>query len=161
MTAKLLGAGCIACGAVWGCIARRRQLRQRRALVQALVQALAHMETAIRWQRQSMTPLLSELAQRPHCGTYFAAVLEEVERNMPLQAAWDKAFSVLADTEAADILRSTELTGDETRLLAGLQYAQRRLRQLAERREREDVRDRRLTGAALLSAAGLLMILLI
>ena len=35
------------------------------------------------------------------------------------------------------------------------------LRQLAERREREDIRDRRLTGAALLSAAGLLVILLI
>ena len=62
MTGKLLGAVCIACGAVWICIARSRQLRQRRELVQALAQALAHMETAIRWQRQSMTPLLTELA---------------------------------------------------------------------------------------------------
>lgn len=161
MTGKLLGAACIACGAVWGCIARYRQLRQRRELVRALTQALAHMETAIRWQRQSMTPLLTELAQRPCCGTYFAEVLEEVGRNIPLQVAWNDAFSSLTDAETADILRGLELTGDETHLLAGLQYAQRRLHQLTERREREDTRDRRLTGAALFSVAGLLMILLI
>ncbi len=161
MTGKLLGAACIACGAVWGCITRYRQLRQRRELVRALTQALAHMETAIRWQRQSMTPLLTELAQRPCCGTYFAEVLEEVKRNIPLQVAWNDAFSSLTDAETADILRGLELTGDETHLLAGLQYAQRRLHQLTERREREDTRDRRLTGAALFSAAGLLMILLI
>ena len=119
------------------------------------------METAIRWQRQSMTPLLTELAQRPCCGTYFAEVLGEVGRNISLQTAWDHAFSALTDAEAAEILRSMELTGDETHLLTGLQYAQRRLRQLTERREREDTRDRRLTGAALFSAAGLLVILLI
>ena len=159
--AKLLGAVCIACVAVGGCMAQYRQLRQRRELVQALTQALAHMETAIRWQRQSMTPLLGALAQRPCCGTYFTAILKMMESNIPLQAAWEKVFSTVSDTETAAILRSMELTGDETRLLAGLQYAQQRLRQLAERREREDIRDRRLTGAALFSAAGLLVILLI
>ena len=119
------------------------------------------MEAAIRWQRQSMTPLLTELAQRPRCGAYFAAILKNVESNIPLQAAWDNAFSALPDAETADILRSVELTGDETCLLTGLQYGQRRLRQLAERREQADTRDRRLTGAALFSAAGLLVILLI
>lgn len=161
MTGKLLGAVCIACGAVWGCIARYRQLRQGRELVRAFMQALGHMEAAIRWQRQSMTPLLTELAQRPRCGAYFAAILKNVESNIPLQAAWDNAFSALPDAETADILRSVELTGDETCLLTGLQYGQRRLRQLAERREQADARDRRLTGAALFSAAGLLVILLI
>ena len=161
MTAKLLGAVCIACGAVGGCMARYRQLRQRRELVQALTQALAHMETAIRWQRQSMTPLLGALAQRPCCGTYFAAILKTMESNRPLQMAWEKVFSAISDAETAAILRGMEVTGDETRLLTGLQYAQQRLRQLAERREREDIRDRRLTGAALFSAAGLLVILLI
>ena len=92
--------------------------------MQALAQALAHMETAIRWQRQSMTPLLTELAQRPCCGTYFAEVLGEVGRDISLQTAWDHAFSALTDAEAAEILRSMELTGDETHLLTGLQYAQ-------------------------------------
>ena len=158
MTGKLLGAVCIACGAVWGCIARYRQLRQRRELVRAFMQALGHMEGPIRWQRQSMTPLLTELAQRPRCGAYFAAILKNVESNIPLQAAWDNAFSALPDAETADILRSVELTGDETCLLTGLQYG---MRQLAERREQADARDRRLTGAALFSAAGLLVILLI
>ena len=140
MTAKLLGAVCIACGAVGGCMARYRQLRQR---------------------LHQFPPLLGALAQRPCCGTYFAAILKTMESNIPLQTAWEKVFSAISDAEAAAILRSMELTGDETRLLAGLQYAQQRLRQLAERREREDIRDRRLTGAALFSAAGLLVILLI
>ena len=161
MTGKLLGAALIGAAAVWGFAARQRQLRQRRELVGSLQQALGHMTSAIRCQRQPMTPLLTELAQRPCCGTYFAEVLEEVGRNIPLQVAWNDAFSSLTDAETADILRGLELTGDETHLLAGLQYAQRRLHQLTERREREDTRDRRLTGAAMFSAAGLLMILLI
>ena len=67
----------------------------------------------------------------------------------------------LPDGETAEILLAVELTGDETHLLAGLEYAQLRLRQLGEQREQEDRRDRRLTGAALFSAAGLLVILLI
>ena len=105
--------------------------------------------------------LLGALAQRPCCGTYFAAILKMMESNIPLQTAWEKVFSTISDAETAAILRGMEVTGDETRLLTGLQYAQQRLRQLAERRELEDIRDRRLTGAALLSAAGLLVILLI
>ena len=119
MTAKLLGAGCIACGAVGGCMARYRQLRQRRELVQALTQALAHMETAIRWQRQSMTPLLGALAQRPCCGTYFSTILKTMESNIPLQTAWEKVFSTISDAETAAILRGMEGPGDESRLVTG------------------------------------------
>ena len=109
MTGKLLGAALIGAAAVWGFAARQRQLRQRRELVSSLQQALGHMASAIRCQRQPMTPLLTELARRQICGG----------------------------------------------------YAQLRLRQLGEQREQEDRRDRRLTGAALFSAAGLLVILLI
>jgi len=161
VTGKLLGAALIGAAAVWGFAARQRQLRQRRELVRSLQQALGHMASAIRWQRQPMTPLLTELTRRQICGGYFAAVLREVEGHMPLQAAWQKAFAELPDREAAEILLAVELTGDETHLLAGLEYAQLRLRRLGEQREREDRRDRRLTGTALFSAAGLLVILLI
>lgn len=161
MTGKLLGAALIGAAAVWGFAARQRQLRQRRELVGSLQQALGHMASAIRCQRQPMTPLLTELARRQVCGGYFAAVLREVEGHTSLYAAWQKAFAELPDRETAEILLAVELTGDETHLLAGLEYAQLRLRQLGEQREQEDRRDRRLTGAALFSAAGLLVILLI
>ena len=53
------------------------------------------------------------------------------------------------------------MSGDTQHLLRQLQYAQQQLRHLAERRAQDDIRDRRLTGAALFSAAGLLVILLI
>lgn len=161
MTGKLLGAALIGAAAVWGFAARQRQLRQRRELVSSLQQALGHMASAIRCQRQPMTPLLTELARRQICGGYFAAILREVESRIPLQTAWKQAFAELPDGETAEILLAVELTGDETHLQAGLEYAQLRLRQLGEQREQEDRRDRRLTGAALFSAAGLLVILLI
>ena len=161
MTGKLLGAALIGAAAVWGFAAQQRQLRQRRELVSSLQQALGHMVSAIRWQRQPMTPLLTELARRQICGGYFAAILRMVEGYTPLQTAWEKTFAELPDREAAEILLAVELTGDEPHLLAGLEYAQLRLRRLGEQREQEDRRDRRLTGAALFSAAGLLVILLI
>ena len=77
MTGKLLGAALIGAAAVWGFAARQRQLRQRRELVSSLQQALGHMASAIRCQRQPMTPLLTELARRQVCGRYFAAILRE------------------------------------------------------------------------------------
>ena len=161
MTGKLLGAALIGAAAVWGFAARQRQLRQRRELVGSLQQALGHMASAIRWQRQPMTLLLTELARRQVCGGYFAAILREVESHTSLQSAWEKTFAELPDRDAAEILLAVELTGDEMHLLAGLEYAQLRLRRLGEQREQEDRRDRRLIGAALFSAAGLLVILLI
>ena len=161
MTGKLLGAALIGAAAVWGFAARQRQLRQRRELVGSLQQALGHMASAIRWHRQPMTPLLTELARRQVCGGYFAAILREVESHTSLQSAWEKTFAELPDRDAAEILLAVELTGDEMHLLAGLEYAQLRLRRLGEQREQEDRRDRRLIGAALFSAAGLLVILLI
>lgn len=161
MTGKLLGAALIGGGAIWSFMAYRRQLRRRRTMLRSFLQAVSHMETAVRWRRLPMTPLLTELAQWPCCGEYFAAILKRMEGHTPLHIAWKEVFAAIPDGDAADILCAVELTGDETQLLAALQYAQHGLRQLAQRRQEEDIRERRLTGAALLSAAGLLVILLI
>ena len=159
MTAKLAGAALIVAGAVWCCAARRRRQRQRLTLAQALAQALSAMETGIRWQRRPMPQLLAQLAQRPVCGTYFDAVREMLQSDMPLQSAWNRAFSRIPDAETAEVLRRMELGGDETRLLTQLEDARQALTALAARWAREDAQDRRVAGA--LSAAGLLVILLI
>ena len=161
MTGKLLGAALIGGGAVGSFAAYRRQMRRRRTMLQSLLQAVSHMETAVRWRRLPMTPLLTELAQWPCYGEYFAAVLKKMEGHIPLHTAWKEVFTAIPDGDVSDILCAVELTGDETQLLAALQYAQHGLRQLAQRRQEEDIRERRLTGAALFSAAGLLVILLI
>ena len=164
MTAKLAGAALIVAGAVWCCAARRRRQRQRLTLAQALAQALSAMETGIRWQRRPMPQLLAQLAQlaqRPVCGTYFGAVREMLQSDIPLQIAWSRTFSRIPDAETAEVLRRMELGGDETRLLTQLEDARQALTTLAARWAREDAQDRRVTGALALSAAGLLVILLI
>ena len=127
MTAKLAGAALIVAGAVWCCAARRRRQRQRLTLAQALAQALSAMETGIRWQRRPMPQLLAQLAQRPVCGTYFDAVREMLQSDMPLQSAWNRAFSRIPDAETAEVLRRMELGGDETRLLTQLEDARQAL----------------------------------
>ena len=161
MTAKLAGAALIVAGAVWCCAARRRRQRQRLTLAQALAQALSAMETGIRWQRRPMPQLLAQLAQRPVCGLYFDAVREMLQSDMTLQIAWNRAFSRIPDAETAEVLRRMELGGDETRLLTQLEDARQALTALAARWAREDAQDRRVAGALALSAAGLLVILLI
>lgn len=138
-----------------------RQQRQRRAALAALIQALGYMETAIRWQQRPMVPLLSALSQRPMCGKYFAAILQDMQSEIPLHTAWKNESELLEDRDAAQILQAMEMGGDTQHLLTQLQYAQQLLRHLAEQRARDDIRDRRLAGAALFSAAGLLVILLI
>lgn len=158
---KLLGAILLVSAAGWCWWSRLRQQRQRRAALSALTQALGFMETAIRWHQRPMIPLLSELAQRPLCGKYFAVILQNVQSERPLHISWKKATALLEDTEAAQLLQAMEMSGDTQHLLRQLQYAQQQLRHLAERRAQDDIRDRRLTGAALFSAAGLLVILLI
>ena len=105
--------------------------------------------------------LLAQLAQRPVCGTYFDAVREMLQSDMPLQIAWNKTFSRIPDAETAEVLRRMELGGDETRLLTQLEDARQVLTTLAARWAREDAQDRRVAGALALSAAGLLVILLI
>ena len=157
MTAKLAGAALIVAGAVWCCAARRRRQRQRLTLAQAL----SAMETGIRWQRRPMPQLLAQLAQRPVCGLYFDAMWEMLQSNIPLQSAWNRAFSRIPDAETAEVLRRMELGGDETRLLTQLEDARQALTALAARWAREDAQDRRVAGALALSAAGLLVILLI
>lgn len=161
MTAKLAGAALIVAGAVWCCAARHRRQRQRLTLAQALAQALSAMETGIRWQRRPMPQLLAQLAQRPVCGLYFDAMWEMLQSNIPLQSAWNRAFSRIPDAETAEVLRRMELGGDETRLLTQLEDARQALTALAARWAREDAQDRRVAGALALSAAGLLVILLI
>ena len=78
-----------------------------------------------------------------------------------LQIAWNRTFSQIPDAETAEVLRRMELGGDETRLLTQLEDTRQALTTLAARWAREDAQDRRVTGALALSAAGLLVILLI
>ena len=78
-----------------------------------------------------------------------------------LQKSWAGAWQKLPDRETARILQRIEWSGDETQLLRNLAYARRTLAALWDRRSAARCEREKLTLAAALSAAGLLVILLI
>lgn len=115
----------------------------------------------IRSLRRPMPRLLERQARRTLCGGCFARVLSGLESGQPLPDAWADAFRQLEPPEAAGILRDTELTGDEERIVSALTAAVHRLEELADRRRRDSRQRERLLWAAALSGAGLFIILLI
>ena len=156
MVGKLLGGGLVLLGtALWcrGEIQARRRETDRAA-------ALGEMAAEIRSLRRPMPRLLERQARRSLCGGYFARVLWGLERGQPLQDAWEDGFRELTPPEAAGILRDTELTGDEERIVSALTAAVHRLEELADRRRRDSRQRERLLWAAALSGAGLFIILL-
>ena len=150
MTAKLTGGGLILAGAVYVLRLWYRRRRRQREVLWSLVGALGYMETAIRWQRMPLPQIFQTLTQRPNCGPYFEKIVRSLKSNMPLHRLWENAFS--------------ELPGDEGTILrrvGALQSSREELTELCQRRETADRQQGRVTGAAVLSAACLLIILLL
>ena len=152
------GAVLVLAAAVLGLWRYGVQRRQRRTLVWALAAAIGEMESAIRWQQTPMMALLEGLAARETVGQYFRQVADMVQGGMPLQRAWEKAFSAIPDGEAGEILARLRLAGDRERLVG---QTRQELEALYRRRCREDGQRSRVTTAAALCGAGLVIILLI
>lgn len=160
MVGKLLGGGLVLLGTALLCRAETRTRRQQTERLAELSAALSEMAAGIRSLRRTLPCLLRQQTRRPLCGAYFGAVLEGLESGQPLPDAWADAFWQLEPPEAAGILRDTELTGDEERIVSALTAAVHRLEELADRR-RDSRQRERLLWAAALSGAGLFIILLI
>ena len=118
------------------------------------------MAAGIRSLRRTLPCLLRQQTRRPLCGAYFGAVLESLESGQPLPDAWADAFRQLEPPEAGRVLRDTELTGDEERIVSALTSAACRLDRLADTRRRDRRQQERLLWTAALSGAALFIILL-
>ena len=160
MTAKLAGGGLILAGAVYVLRLWYRRRRRQREVLWSLVGALGYMETAIRWQRMPLPQIFQTLAHRPHCGPYFEKIAISLKSDIPLHTLWENAFSDLQG-DGGTILRRVELNGDGERLVGALRSAREELAELCRHREKADRQQGRVTGAAVLSAACLLIILLL
>ena len=161
MTVQAGGAVLVLAAAVlglWRCGAQRRQ---RRTLVWALAAAIGEMESAIRWQQTPMMAMLEVLAARETVGQYFRQVADMVKGGITLQCAWEQAFSAIQDGETGEILARLRLGGDRERLVGALGQTRQELEALYRRRCREDGQRSRVTTAAALCGAGLVIILLI
>lgn len=156
---KLLGAALIAAAALWAFTARQRRERRRTQLLRELAAALDAMAAAIRWQKKPLPDILSAMQRYPLAGAYFHRVEKLLQSGTSLQEAWYRAFSTLpAEAEPVSTL---ELTGDEEKLTATLLYAARQLKDACRRRGEQQKQSTKLWLAGALSAAGLLIILLL
>ena len=156
---KLLGAALIAAAALWAFTAHQRRERRRTQLLRELSAALDTMAAAIRWQKKPLPDILSAMQRYPLAGVYFRRVEKLLQGGIPLQEAWYRAFSALpAEAEPVSAL---ELTGDEEKLTAALLYAARQLKDACRRRGEQQRQSTKLWLAGALSAAGLLIILLL
>ena len=161
MTVQAGGAVLVLAAAVLGLWRYGVQRRQRRTLVWALTAAIGEMESAIRWQQTPMMALLEGLAARETVGQYFRHVAEIVKGGITLQCAWEQVFEKMPDGEAGEILARLRLGGDRERLVGALGQTRQELEALYRRRCREDGQRSRVTTAAALCGAGLVIILLI
>lgn len=160
MVGKLLGGGLVLLGTALLCRAETRTRRQQTERLAELSAALSEMAAGIRSLRRTLPCLLRQQTRRPLCGAYFGAVLEGLESGQPLPDAWADAFRQLEPPEAGRVLRDTELTGDEERIVSALTSAACRLDRLADNRRRDRRQQERLLWTAALSGAGLFIILL-
>lgn len=160
MVGKLLGGGLVLLGTALLCRAETRTRRQQTERLAELSAALSEMAAGIRSLRRTLPCLLRQQTRRPLCGAYFGAVLEGLERGQPLPDAWADAFRQLEPPEAGRVLRDTELTGDEERIVSALTSAACRLDRLTDTRRRDRRQQERLLWTAALSGAGLFIILL-
>lgn len=160
MVGKLLGGGLVLLGTALLCRAETRTRRQQTERLAELSAALSEMAAGIRSLRRTLPCLLRQQTRRPLCGAYFGAVLEGLESGQPLPDAWADAFRQLEPPEAGRVLRDTELTGDEERIVSALTSASCRLDRLADTRRRDRRQQERLLWTAALSGAGLFIILL-
>lgn len=160
MVGKLLGGGLVLLGTALLCRAETRTRRQQTERLAELSAALSEMAAGIRSLRRTLPCLLRQQTRRPLCGAYFGAVLEGLESGQPLPDAWADAFRQLEPPEAGRVLRDTELTGDEERIVSALTSASCRLDRLADTRRRDRRQQERLLWTAALSGAALFIILL-
>lgn len=161
MTVQAGGAVLVLAAAVLGLWRYGVQRRQRRTLVWVLAAAIGEMESAIRWQQTPMMALLEGLAARETVGQYFHETADMVQGGITLQCAWKQVFEKMPDGEAGEILARLTLGGDRERLVGALGQTRQELEELYRRRCREDGQRSRVTTAAALCGAGLVIILLI
>lgn len=159
MTGKLLGAALLLGAVLWAVLTRLRQRRQEAELLRQLSAALEDMAAAIRWQRRSLPQAIAAQSRYPLAGPYFRRAAAGLSDGCTLPEAWRQAFAALP-VEAA-LLTALELSGDEEKLTQGLLYTAAQLKECCSRRQAEQRQTAKLWLAGTLSAAGLLIILLI
>lgn len=158
---KLAGVLLILTGAAWIAVRDIRSRRMNLAQVQEMAAALYDMESDIRWKRQTLPTAIERQRKRTLCGTYFKAVLDELDSGHSLMEAWEKAFLPFSPPKAGECIRQVELCGDETHLLSNLHRGADALQEIYREMKRKQSEDEKLRLTLLFSGTGMLIILLL
>lgn len=157
---KALGALLILSGSTYLFIRQVTIKRQEISLLISLIGALRVMENAIRWKGQAVPDCLQELQSRKVCGRYFVKCLNLLQSGIALHAAWQRTFQDLPQ-DINEVLQQMEWVGDERHLIGGLQMVLQGLSELLRQRQTQQRSHEQLLMAAIGSAAGLLIIILL
>lgn len=159
MTGKLLGAAALLASALWTVLSVLSRQRRQTALLRELAAALDAMAAAIRWQRRPLPEAIAAMERYPLAGPYFRQVGGLLRAGKTLNEAWQRVFSRLS--VGREWMTALELSGDEEKLTDGLLYTARQLKACCRRQSEGQRQSAKLWAAGMLSAAGLLIILLI
>ena len=157
---KAIGVICILAGSVYLIIGQVRKKQQELSLQQSLITAMRAIESSIRWKGQVLPICIKEQESRKHCGIYFKKIAQLLESGFTLQSAWENAFQTLPEDTKA-VLLQMEWEGDENHLLGNLQCMTQALTVVYGQQKEQQHSEEKLLVAAIGSATGLLIIILL
>ena len=156
---KLAGTVLILLGSLGGFLGYSIAQRQEINLLRDIIAALGALESSIRWKKLPLPDGIRALASRQISGGYFAEIVNLMTGGETLQNAWNSVFYTI-NPEAADILCRMEWQGDTEQIQGGLRHCVEQLAARQTERQNSLHQREKLCGAAALSAAGMLIILL-
>lgn len=136
-----------------------RSQRRRLVLIRDLADALNQLAGEIRWKILPLPEAIAHLSDRRISGSFFREIHQSVVSGNALQDAWENAFQKLSP-EIGGILLHIEWGGDLTQQEGSVLYAARQMRKLGEKKQDALHQRQKLCAAAAMSAAGLLVLIL-
>lgn len=138
-----------------------RQRQKQEKLVQDILDAIEQIATLIRWENRTLPDSIERQIQRGSAGRYFERVVENLKGGIPLQNAWNQVFSNVEPEEISAILCGVLLSGDSTFLQTRLSNTAEQMRAFQCKTRENQREQQKLQTALTLSAAGLIVILLL
>ncbi len=156
---KLTGAVLVLLGGITVFWSYSRALRRELALIRDLAGALTQLAGEIRWKMIPLPEGIRHLTNRRESGKFFSDIVILLESNTTLQEAWRSEFTTLSPS-ISDILCAIEWGGDLIRQEGSILYAASQMTELGESKKDALQQREKNCAAAALSAAGLLVMIL-
>lgn len=158
---RLLGSGMIILALVIYLYEERHRINQHNQMIADSLAAVESMETAVRWEKSTLPDTIQEQGHRKYIGEYFQEICMQLQNGIPLQEAWETVLSRIKPARISQILCVISLSGDSVALKQQFSCAFDEIKTFqAQERERQAA-GQKLKRATAISAAAVLIILLL